>query len=54
MQSFGPATTLVDESLAPHTVAVIQQRAFRDMETEEVLQDAIVYTTPEREVGDDA
>lgn len=51
MQSFGPAPIEVDTELEPHTVAIIQQRAFRHTETGEVLQDAIVYTTPE--AGDD-
>lgn len=52
MQSFGPAQTVVDESLEPHTVAIVQQRAFRQINTGDVLQDAIVYTTPEEEGGD--
>lgn len=51
MQSFGPAPIEVDPELEPHTVAIIQQRAFRHTETGEILQDAIVYTTPE--AGDD-
>lgn len=47
MESFGPANHVVDETLPPHSVAIVSRRAFKNKETDEIIQHALVYTVPE-------
>lgn len=49
MESFGPASHVKDESLPPHSVAIVSRRAFKRKDSDEIIQHALVYTVPEEE-----
>lgn len=47
MESFGSAQHVKDETLPPHTVAIVSRRAFKRKDSDEIIQHALVYTVPE-------
>lgn len=47
MESFGTASHVKDESLPPHAVAIVSRRAFKRKDSDEIIQNALVYTVPE-------
>lgn len=49
MESFGPAQNISDDTLEPHSVAIVSRRAFKKRDSEDILQNALVYTVPEGE-----
>lgn len=49
MESFGPASHVKDKTLPAHTVAIVSRRAFKKKDTDEIIQNALVYTVPEED-----
>lgn len=47
MESFGSAQHVKDETLPPHTVAIVSRRAIKRKDSDEIIQHALVYTVPE-------